>query len=476
MEKREVEFRGGLIMAYIPMAIFLFFCILYFMVFKVFEMHALAMGAFVGLLVGAPFAKNYRSFWVSALKGIGDHVSVEIILILFVVGLFAALIKACNVTKGFVWLADTLGIYGSLFTTFTFLAACIISTATGTSIGTMFTAFPIFYPAGVLLGSSPAMLAGAIVSGAIFGDNLAPISDSTIISVNTQNYATKFGTADIGGAVATRLKYALVAAALSCALFMLTGGGIKGSGAMQILEANKQPKALIMLIPVLLMLIYAVKSRDIYKATSVGIVLGIITGLLAGLLKPSDILNVTNGTTGGFFVTGIGNMMGVVTLVISVFAIMGVLRAAGAIEVIVRAILRSKLGRTAISIFNLLYSGVTSATMITFGPVMDEIGKRQKLHPYRRANLLDGLANSITVCVPFLAAFVFIGTILTKGYDFVKPLTPVQVASGMFHPMMLFVVFMFAIITGWGRTYEGPNGEQVKRIEDAFKDKDIYAK
>jgi Na+/H+ antiporter NhaC len=70
----------------------------------------------------------------------------------------------------------------------------------------MFTCFPIFYPAGVLLGCDPGVLAGAIVSASIFGDNLAPISDTTIISAGTQEYTKKQGFADIGGCVATRLK------------------------------------------------------------------------------------------------------------------------------------------------------------------------------------------------------------------------------------------------------------------------------
>ena len=45
------------------------------------------------------------------------------------------------------------------FTAFTFLAACLITTATGSSIGTLTTVFPILYPAGILLGSHPAILA-----------------------------------------------------------------------------------------------------------------------------------------------------------------------------------------------------------------------------------------------------------------------------------------------------------------------------
>ena len=74
---------------------------------------------------------------------------------------------------------------------------------------TMFIAFPIFYPAGIMLGANEMMMAGCIVSGAIFGDNLAPISDTTIASASTQQF--KNGKpADIGGVVSSRIKYSLV--------------------------------------------------------------------------------------------------------------------------------------------------------------------------------------------------------------------------------------------------------------------------
>src|SRR3954465_15492808 len=210
MNKR-LEFRGGWGAAFIPVVIFLFFCILYFIVFKAFEMYALAMGAFVALMVGSVFVKkgNYDRFWDSVYEGVKEAVPITILL--FVIGMFSALIKATNISAGFVWLADLLDVDGGLFTAFTFLAVCIIATATGSSIGTLFTCFPIFYPAGVLLGCDPGFLAGAIVSGAIFVENLAPISVTKIISAGTQEYTKKKGRADVGCCVSTRFKYSLVA-------------------------------------------------------------------------------------------------------------------------------------------------------------------------------------------------------------------------------------------------------------------------
>ena len=180
-QKERLEFRGGWGMSFLPAVIFLFFCVLYFVIFKAFEMYALAMGAFVGLLAGGLFVKkgHYDRFWDAVHKGADEAVPIGILLL--IIGMFAEMIKTANLSSGFVWLADSFHVKGGLFTAFTFFAVCVIATATGSSLGTMFTCFPIFYPAGILLGSSAPVLARAIVGGAIFGDNLAPISDTTII-------------------------------------------------------------------------------------------------------------------------------------------------------------------------------------------------------------------------------------------------------------------------------------------------------
>ena len=114
------------------------------------------------------------------------------------------------------------------------------------------------------------------------------------------------------------------------------------------------------------------------------------------------------------------------------------------------------------TVTTLVFGGVTSASMATFGKVQDEIGRRVGLHPYRRAYLLDGFANALPLVVPFLSVFVLIGATLTAGYDFAPALSLTQVASYMFYSMLLFCVLLASVLTGVGRRYEGPDGEPVK--------------
>ena len=145
-ERKTLKFRGGIGMSLIPVGIYVAFCMVLFIGFKAFNMEALAAGGFLALLVGGIFCTSYSEFWESAIRGISSTASVSVVVILLLVGMFSALIKLCGLSGGFVWMANELGMRGGSFVAFTFFAACVVSTATGSSIGTMFIAFPIFYP------------------------------------------------------------------------------------------------------------------------------------------------------------------------------------------------------------------------------------------------------------------------------------------------------------------------------------------
>ena len=453
----RLEFRGGMFMSLIPVAIYVFFCVVLFIFFKAFNMEALAVGGFLALLFGGLLAKDYGKFWDSALKGISSITSVSVVVILLLVGMFSQLIKLCGLSNGFVWLANSIGIKGGMFVAFTFIAACVVSTATGSSIGTMFIAFPIFYPAGLILGAAPMWMAGSIVSGAIFGDNLAPISDTTIASASTQQF--KDGRpADIGGVVSSRLKYSLVGATIAAVIYAICGG-MGGTYQGGQIDALANPVTLVMLIPVVIMLFVATKTRNIFAGILVGLTLGTATGLIAGLFPFSAVFanDAANNAATGFLIDGVNGILPTCGLVISVFGIMGVLTDAGTLDYLADAILNSKMAKTdagaelacvaGISLTTIIFGGVTSASILTFGPILNKIGAAKNIHPYRRANLLDGIANSLPAIIPFMSVFVFIGAALTG-------LSPVDVAIGSVYATILFFVYVIACATGWGRTYE----------------------
>lgn len=453
----RLTFRGGILFSLIPVLIYVFFCVVLFIGFKAFNMEALAVGGFLALLVGGLFCTSYSDFWDSVIRGISSITSVSVVVILLLVGMFSQLIKTCGLSGGFVWMANAMGIHGGLFVAFTFLATCVVSTATGSSIGTMFIAFPIFYPAGLILGANEMFMAGSIVSGAIFGDNLAPISDTTIASASTQQFHDG-RPADIGGVVSSRLRYSAAAGLITIIIFGVLGGtgGTYQGGAI---DAAANPVSLIMLIPVAVMLAVSTKTRNIYEGILVGLGLGTAVGLAAGLFSFDAVFanDAGNNAAVGFLIDGVNGILPTCALVISVFGIMGVLSDAGMLNLIADKILNSRMAQTdagaelvcmaGIALTTVLLGGVTSASILTFGPILNKIGAAKNIHPYRRANLLDGTANSLPSIVPFMSVFVFIGAALTG-------LSPVVVAGGTIYGFVLFAVFLASVLTGWGRRHE----------------------
>lgn len=485
MEKKkyDVEFHGTSFFALVPLLLFVVFCILFFVVFKTFDMMHLCMGGYVALIIGSLLSKNWGKYWDAVAVGMSSKIMNELALILLIVGMFGKLMTRGGVAQGFVWLGDMIGLSGGGFTAFTFVATCVIATATGTSIGTMFTAFPILYPSGLLLGANPVFLAGAI-----FGDNVGPISDTTIASASTQTYTRKEGTADVAGVVGSRMKYALVAALAATVCFVIFGGSGAETNAAEaeaILAQYSNPKGLIMLIPVVILLVVAFIKRNIYIACTWGLISGTIIGLVSGILVPSDIMGLQDGTLGGFLIDGVNNMIGTVGYLYAIAGIIGILNASGLLQRTIDALVNSKLNRSVVGteiiisvglmVSSICLGSANGPAIIMWGPIADDLGKSKKLHPYRRANLMDGFGSTLPAIIPVTSAFIFIALSCVQGlmdsYTFVQEVSPVSLAGASLHCWFLFVVLVFSVLSGWGRKYEGPNGEPVKILAEAYDEK-----
>jgi len=476
-KREKLEFRGGSFFAVLPLILFVAVCILLFVVFKVFEMEGLCMGGIVVLIVCSVFSKDWGRYWQAVVTGMTSQMMNTLALILLVVGIFGKMMSRGGVAQGFVWLGDSLGLHGGMFVVFAFIATSVMSMSTGTSIGTLFSGFPILYPSGILLGAHPLYLAGAILSGAIFGDNVAPISDTTIASAASQSFKNKPGTADIGGVVMTRMKYALVAMGMASVLFFIFGNAGSGDPAGQtILEQYKDPKGLIMLLPVVILLVVAVIKQDIFVAATWGIISGTVIGIVTGILTPADVISVQDGALSGFAIDGIKNMLGTVGYLYAIAGIIGILNDSGMMQKMIDALMGSKINQTIIGseliigfgiiLTSICLGSANGPAIIMYGPIADEIGREKNMHPYRRANLLDGFASTLAVVIPFTSAFIFIVISCVAGlmdeYDFIQQINPLSLAGATFHCLMLFLVFMFSVITGWGREYEGLSGERIK--------------
>ena len=109
-----------------------------------------------------------------------------------------------------------------------------------------------------------------------------------------------------------------------------------------------------------------------------------------------------------------------------------------------------------------IFAGVNGPSMILFGPVADRIGAAAGLHPYRRANVMDCCTLGLGSVVPVVSSFLLIASLLTQGHEGAPVLAAPSIFLAAFYPLVLTVVIVLAILTGWGRRFEGQNGEERK--------------
>lgn len=471
---RALQFYGGLPLVLLAPVIFIIFAIYNLVFLEVYDTTALVAGGFVGLIMTSLFARKFAQYWESALQGITSTAAVNLIMILLIVSLISQLLDVTDVASGFIWIATELGVGGALFVPVTFVLVCIIAAATGTSLGTLFTSFPVFFPAGLALDAHPALLAGAILSGCLFGDNIAPISDSTIVSSTTQTYRKRQGSAEVGGVVASRAKYAFTAAGIALVAFAVSGVTLTESGTSGgRSEDTGDPATLFMLIPIMLLIYVAIKKRDIFLAVTVGVISGVIVGLLSQNLAWNEIVSAgeDNGSA-GFIADGIADMLPLIGLSIVVFAMIGTFQAAGLFEWIIGSLQNMGVSqsprRAELSIFGGsivttgLFASVNGPAMLMFGPICDRIGSAANLHPYRRSNVMDCGALGLGSVMPVISTFLLISSQVASSTESGVSVSALAIFVTAFYPLALTLTMLAAVLTGWGRAFEGADGRVVR--------------
>ena len=483
-ENKKLEFRGGSFMALIPFAIFIVITIgLSFA--NAADLNMMIGAGVVGLLVGMLFVKDLEAYWDTILAGLGSKVGMTAVMLWLVVGIYGNILKSGHIVEGLVWLGAQLNMSGAAFTVAAFVFAALFAMATGSGFGTISTMSFILYPAGILLGSNPAVLAGAILSGAAVGDNLAPVSDTTIIAATSQEYNNKEGAADIGGTVRTRSPLVIVGFVVAAVLFFIFGGSggatLDPNHAAELLAAYQMPAGLLLLIPTALVIYLAVRGKNIFACLGIGCVVAIVIGLVAGLFDFSAIVAIEDGALVGAIPSGVAGMTTVSILLILVVSMGELLTRSGCMEATVNwlnsSVIKSPRGAelaifSLSTIFGILIAAINTIANICVAPFVNAIGRKNNLHPYRSANILATTICSFPFFVPFGGCvLLLLGGLssMKDAYPFLPELAATDMFFTAFYPWAIWVVTLVACITGWGRLFEGKNGEPVKTQEEAAK-------
>ena len=343
-----------------------------------------------------------------------------------------------------------------------FLIAVLFSTATGTSLGTILICAPLLYPAAAVLEARPTVLIGAILAGATFGDNVSPVSDTTIASASSQR-------APMGGrcAVTSALRPARrPGRGPGAATVRRCGRGIAGRATRPRRRPGRASPATPPLSPCfsapLATFFMLFRGKGLVESLFAGVVAAAVVALAMGLVSPADLIYIDAGIfrAQGLILDGMEGAVGIVVFTILLMGVVGAAQEAGILDRLVRGTrgVAQTPRRAEQRIFGVTSVAVLVTThsvmaILAVGDLVRRTGREAGIGRFRRANLLD-----MTVCTyPFLLPF-FIPTILASsataaGEAYGVPRVS-ALAAGLANPYSwaLLGVLVIAIVTGLGRS------------------------
>ncbi len=468
-ENKKLEFYGGGWTSFLPFGVFVAVAI-YISVLKAPDVKGMWIGALGGIMLTFFLSKDKQKYCETVISGMADPIAIIPVACWIFAGVFASILRASGLVQGIIWLAYHVGASGTLFVIVTFIASAVFATASGTGFGTIVAGMSVLYPAGVLLGANPVVMAGAIVGGGAFGDNLAPVSDTTICSAASQG-------ADVGGVVKSRLRYSLLAGGVTVIILGIFGGGGQSHQVpYEIVSKYMNAKGLVMMIPAIITITLAIRGAHIISATTIGSITAAIFGCGFGLIKVTDLLYVKEGAVQGLLVSGVAGMVEICILALLVLACVKIMQCGGGDKALidfaqkfVKTVRGVEMSISGLIIAMSAIMGLNAPPILAVGTSFARpLGEQYKIHPYRRANLLDATACTLVYSLPWTPALLLTKSLSEQAHkefgSLVPMLTTTQMSPWIIYCWAMLAVMIFAVVTGWGRTYIGLNGEPVKTL------------
>lgn len=402
-----------------------------------------AMPAIVGFLIAlvAAFLQNPKRKFDEKLQSVTESMgdaNVMIMCLVFVLaGGFSGAVQAAGgvdstVNFGLSIMPPAVAVAGL------FVIGCFISTAMGTSVGTIAALTPIAVGISEKTGMAGALCIGAVVSGAMFGDNLSVISDTTIAATRTQG-------CDMKDKFRENFKIVLPAAIITLVLFLVIASGSQYSVSVD-LSYN-----VFKILPYLVVLVGALAGMNVFLVLVLGIILSVIVGVSTGSIAWSQIFTVIfQGPDGA---GGIKNMYDITVISIVVAGIIGLVKANGGIDFILEGIKKhvhtnrgAQLGIALLSSLVDISTANNTIAIVMAGPIARDISQEYGISPRRTASLLDIYTSVWQGLIPYGAQLLY----ACAGAAAVGlTLTPLDLLPYLFYPILMGISgIVFILFSG----------------------------
>ena len=364
-------------------------------------------------------------------RGMGEPNIMIMCLIFILAGAFAATAKGMGAVDGAVTIARAV-VPDSLMLLGMFLVASFISLAVGTSCGTIAALTPIAAGLAGGLSISPAVLLGAIVGGAMFGDNLSMISDTTIAATRTQNIPMR-------DKFRQNILIVLPAVAATSAIYFFRGGSAHAA-ASEAAQAVTWAHAFAVL-PYILILVFALLGWNVMLLLFAGTIMAGVIGIINGAFDFWGMLDCVGQGTLGMSET----------LIVAILAggLLQTIRRNGGIGYLMEKIkkpVRSARGcefgvLILVSVINLFTANNTVAIVIA-GPIARELSEQYHCSAKRIASILDTGSCVVQGMIPYGAQILIAaGVAQTSKLD----VSSLSLVGSLYYPMILGVCLIAAI-------------------------------
>ena len=361
--------------------------------------------------------------------GMGNKDIMIMCLIFILAGAFTVTAKAVGGVEAAVMIAQHF-VPAQYMVLGLFIISALISLAIGTSCGTIAAIVPIAVTISQTLGFNPAILLGATVGGAMFGDNMSLISDTKIAASRTQNV-------EIRDEMFYNLKIITIPAIICLILYSLPI--FTSTAGINIETSSLHFDSFIKITPYILLLILGIAGVNVMFLLLFGIILNTIIGISYGMF---DIFTA-------FAYIGDGTTSMANTIIVAMLAggLLLLVRYNGGITYIIKStekwIRNQKTCEIGIcflvGIINLFTANNTVA-IITSGTIVRELAEKYKLKSERAASLMDTTSCCVQGIIPY-GAQILIATALSASIG----MTSFTILKGLFYPVLMIFGLIFSI-------------------------------